>query len=322
MKWNRIRVYSVLLITGLVCVIAQAASLSSSDLPTGSNWYVHVNLDLIQNSEVGRQLMLGTVDEALEDIQQELNVDLRNEIEGVTVFGGTMPVHGSPVRDGAVILHGPISMETQTALLTALERKGADVTTSFQDSLAYYTVTHDDGTMTYTDEDGQLRDTSWGHHEALYFSFGAGQALITQNQQMMQTFLDAGGYLGGFESVDSDALLVLQADRALLQGGANTSVEIGDDWDSSILKNVDAVALVIAEDHGGLQISAQLTAISPEVAMSVRNIAEGLVALKALDESEGAIGEVLRQVRFQNDGAVLHMDVSVAADQIEALKDL
>ena len=39
----------------------------NSTLPGGSNWYIHVNLDLIRNSEVGQQLMQGTMDEALEE---------------------------------------------------------------------------------------------------------------------------------------------------------------------------------------------------------------------------------------------------------------
>jgi len=175
--------------------------------------------------------------------------------------------------------------------------------------------------MTFTDKDGQFKEVDWGHREALYFSFGATQSLVTPNLEMMQAFLDGGGYLGGYEVVGPGALLVLQADRALLQGGANTSVEIGADWDSSVLKNVDAVAMVIAEDNGGLFLSAQLMANSADVDMSVRNIVEGLVALKALDQSEGVFGEILRQVRFENDGSVLNMYVPVAADQVEALKD-
>ena len=154
----------------------------------------------------------------------------------------------------------------------------------------------------------------------MYFSFGTTQSLLTKNLEMMQVFLDAGGYMGGFEVVDPEALLVLQADRALLQGGANTSVEIADDWDSSVLKNVDAVALVVAEDQGGLQISAQLMANSADVAMSVRNIAEGLVALKALDESEAVLGDILRQVSFENEGSTLNVNLPIAADQIEALR--
>ena len=321
MKWNRIQIFSALILTGFVCVIAQAASLSRTDIPTGSNWYVHVNLDLIQNSEVGRRFLLEKADEVLNEIQEELNVDIRGEIQGVTLFGGKLPEHGNPENDGAVILHGAISAQTQDALLLALKRKGAEFIVSESAGLAYYMIKDGDGTMTYTDEDGQVKDVDWGHREDLYFSFGAIQTLVTHNLDMMQRFLDAGGYFGGFEVADPEALLVLQADHALVQGGANTSDDIGGGWDSSILKNVDAAALVVAEDLDGLQISAQLTANSPDIAMSVRNIIEGLVALKAMNESEGALGEILRQVRFESDGSELYMNVPITSDQIEALRN-
>ena len=322
MKWNQIQIFfCTILITGLVCVSAQAADFSNSDIPTGSNWYVHVNLELIQNTEVGRRLMLETVDEALGDIQEELGVDIREKIQGITVFGGSLPGRGDLENDGAVILHGALGMDVQDGLLLAIERKGGEVSVLEGVGMTYYRVDEGDGTMTYTDEDGREEDVNWGHREELYFSFGASQTLVTQNMDMMQTFLDAGGYLGSFEVVDPEALLVLQADRALMQGGANTSVDIGGDWDSSVLKNVDAVALVIAEEQGGVLISAQLKAVSADAAMSVRNIVEGLVALKALDQSEGALGDILRQVRFENDGSVLNVNVPIAADQIEALRD-
>lgn len=322
MKWNRIQVLSILLIAGFFCVIVQAAGISRSDIPAGSNWYVHINLDLIQNSEVGRKLMLETVDEALDEIQGELDIDIREEIEGITLFGGKLPERGSGAKEGAVIFHGALSQQTQGALLSALERKGAEVTALDSAGLTYYRLANDGGTMTYTDKDGHVEDVEWGHNEEVYFSFGLSQTLVTQNQDLMQAFLDSGGYLGGFESVDSGALLVLQADRALMQGGANTSAGTGSEWDSSVLKNVDAVALVIAEQSGGLQISAQLTASSPDMAMAVRNIVEGVVALKALDEAEGELGEILRQVRFENDGPDLHINVPLSSGQIEALKDL
>jgi hypothetical protein len=322
MKLNRIRIYCLLLICGLVWMPAQAGSLGVADLPTDSNWYVHVNLDLIRNSNVGQQFMFETFNEAMDDIEDELNFDIRDEIEGVTVFGGELPAHKNPVSDGAVVLHGVFSEETQSALLSALERKGAEFSKAYEAGLAFYTIKNDHTSEHDTDEDGVSRDMPWREHEELYFSFGSTQVLITQSPEVMQGFLSGGGYLGSFDQVDSDALLVMQADRALLQGGANTSAEIAGKWDSSVLKNVDAVALVVAENQGGLQIDAQLVANSAEVAMSVRNIVEGLVALKALSDSEGVVGDVLRNVRFENDGSVLHVSVPVAADQVEALKDL
>ena len=55
--------------------------------------------------------------------------------------------------------------------------------------------------------------------------------------------------------------------------------------------------------------------------MSVRNIVEGLVALKALDDSDAVLGEILRQVRFESEGSELYMNVPVATDQIEALRN-
>ena len=321
MKWNRIQTFSVLLITGLFCLIAQAASLNSTDIPAGSNWYVHVNLDLIQNSEAGRKLMLETVDEALGDIEQELGLDIREEVQGITVFGVKLPTDGNPAKEGAVILHGGISTQTQAALLAKLESKGAEVSTLTSAGMDYYRVQDRDESTTPSDGDSQVDSGSWDHHEGLYFAFGSTQSMITKSQEMMLSFLEGGGYLGGFEAVDSEALLILEADRALIQGGANTSDETGGHWDSSVLKNVDAVALVIAEDFGGLQIKAQLMANSADVAMSVRNIVEGMVALKALDESEGVMGEILRQVRFESDGSVLRMNVPIAAEQIEAVRE-
>lgn len=323
MKWNRVRILGVLLMAGLGCAIAQAASLASSDLPAGSNWYVHINLDLVRNSEVGRQFVLETMDEALDEIQSELNIDIQNEIEGITIFGGELPVRGKRSNDGAVILHGAISEDTRAALVPALEKKGANIRTAFVNGLTYYTIENEDGGTTYGDGSGQESEEEyWDDREVIYFSFGSTQTLITSNLEMMQTFLAASGYLGGFERVDSDALLVLQADRALLQGGANTSVDIDVDWDSSVLKNVDSVAVVVAEEQGGVQIDAQLTANSAEVAMSVRNIVEGLVALKALSDSDGVIGDVLRNVRFKNEGSVLNVSIPLSAVQIESLKDL
>ena len=322
MNLIRLRNLVVMLITVFACALLQAASISNSDLPEHSNWYVHVNLELIQNSELGREFMQETLDKALDDIQDELGVDISGEIEGVTVFGGKLPMHGTHISDGAVVLHGLISEETRSAVLSRLEEQGAGVSTSFRNGLTLYSVESDSKSMSYEDEDGEQQNISWGEHEALYFSFGAAQTLITQSSDMMQTFVDANGYLGGFESADPGALLVLQADRALVQGGANTTAEIAGDWDSSILKNLDAVAVVVAEENGGLQISAQLMADSAEVAMSVRNIVEGLVALKALNETDSTLGDILRNVRFVNEGPVLHMNVPIAADQIEAIRGL
>jgi hypothetical protein len=321
MKWKFLSVLALFAAGSLALSTAQAGSLAAADLPTDSNWYVHVNLDLVRNSVIGRQFMRETFDEAMDDIEDELGVDVREEFEGVTVFGGSLPDGRNALSDGAVVLHGMFSEATRSAFLSALKDKGAKYTEAYEAGMTYYIVENDEG-MSVQTEDGELQEASFDPKEELYFSFGSAQTLITQSPEMMQLFLSGGGYLGGFEQVNDHALLVLQADRALLQGGANTSEDIAGDWDSSVLKNIDAFALVIGEQADGLLLSAQLVADSAEVAMSVRNIVEGMVALKALNEPEGVVGEVLRNVRFENDGPVLGVRVEVTAGQVAALKDL
>lgn len=317
MKFIQMKFYGVLLVTGLFCAVTQAAGISSTDIPAGSNWYIHVNLELIRNSEAGRQFVLDTVDEALGDIKDDLGIDIANEIYAVTVFGTELPL-----RTGAMLLHGAISSDSQARLLTVLEREGADVSTSFHGSLAYYSVAKGDGKLTYANKEGHVEDASFGNSDDLYFSFGDRQILVTHDEGLVHAFLDAGGHLGGLESANAGALVVLQAERPLLQGGADTTVNFGERWNSSILRNVDAVALVIAENAGGIEVNLELRAATEEVAMSVRNIAEGLVALKALDDDNEVLSEVLRSVRFESEGAVLRVNIPVAADQFEALKGL
>lgn len=322
MNRNSFRSIYLLLLGMMMTTTVTAGSLSNTDIPTGSNWYVHVNLEQIRNSSVGQQFALETFNEAMDDIENELNVNVREEFEGITIFGGELPEHQHALSDGAVVLHGIFSEQTRNALLSALADSNASYTEAYEAGMTYYIVKNDENRSTDTDEERVHENVTWDGDEALYFAFGNTQTLVTQSPEMMQVFLSGGGYLGGFEQVNNNALLVLQADRALLQGGANTSAEITSEWDSSVLKNVEAVALVVAQQQGGLLLKAQLMANSAEVAMSVRNIVEGIVALKALSEPEGVIGEVLRNVLFENDNSVLNVSVEVSADQIAAIKDL
>ena len=322
MNRKSFRMMCVLLTGVLATAAVQAGSLGNTDIPGDSNWYVHVNLEQIRNSNVGRQFALKTIDDAMDDIEGELGIAVREEFEGVTVFGSALPAHHNVLKDGAVILHGMFSDETRQAFLSALEESDATYSEAYEAGMTYYIVDSDGRELSYTDESGVQQDVAVDHDGDLYFAFGGTQTLVTQSPEMMQVFLSGGGYLGGFEQVNNNALLVLQADNALLQGGANTSGEVTGEWDSSVLKNIDVFALVIAEQQEGLLFKAQLVANSAEVAMSVRNIVEGMVALKALSEPEGVIADVLRNVRFENDNAVLNVSVEMTAEQIAALKDL
>jgi hypothetical protein len=180
--------------------------------------------------------------------------------------------------------------------------------------------------MRYDEVDGHVENVEFGDddNEGLYFAFGNQQSMFSQSVEMIELFLEAGAQLSGLKSEDPAAMLVLQADRAMLQGGANTTIQLGhDNWDSSILSNIDTIALVLADENGAASVRAEVQAKSPEIAESVRNIVEGLVALKALDAAdEPALSELLRAAHIETNGATILLDMYLDEALIEKLKDL
>ena len=205
MKLRKLRAFGLVLICSLLAMTTQAGSLSDADLPTNSNWYVHINLELIRNSSVGRQFMLQVYNEAMDDIQDELGIDVRETVEGVTMFGGELPGSSSPINDGAVVLHGVFDADIQAGILSALERQGAKVSEVYESGLTYYMVESEDGVLDYTHEDAEVHGLNLDDQQELYFSFGSTQLLSTQSLELMKGFLSAGGYLSGIEQVRSDS---------------------------------------------------------------------------------------------------------------------
>ena len=320
MKWNKTLILAAALIAGSA---VNAASFSSSDLPAGSNWYVHINVDLLRTSTLGRRIMEKTIDEAFEEIESELGFQFSQDIEAITVFGGQLP----PDR-GAIVVHGAIPLDTQNRLLDFLELNGSGLTMHDFAGMNYYEVAKEIGhkeirveSVGDPVEEAEFHDVD---RETVFFAFGSDQSMFSQSVESIEMFLEANGHLSGLKSADPNAMVVLQADRAMLQGGLNTAMDMGhSNWDSSILSNVDSIAVVLADEMGAASVHAEVQAKSPEIAESVLNIVQGLIALRALDVAgEPVLCELLRAVNIETDGAMILFDVYLEESLIEQLRDL
>jgi hypothetical protein len=308
--WKKVAV----LVCGLVLVLGvNAASLNIGELPEGSNWFVHVNVELMRTSTIGQMMMEESLGEAFREIEKETGVQFTDQIEGLTIFGGHLPPN-----NGAVVAHGGFSADTQSEMIGAMSKAGTYLE---GDHLGqrYFAINDLDGDNEKEFGHGSRHD----HDDLLYVAFGDDQTLFSQNLDAVKSFLDAGGYLTGLPIADSSTLLVIEADRAMLQGGVNTRVAQEDgNWDSSILANVDSIAAVLVDDNGAASFHADVRAKSPEIAESVRNIVEGLVALKALDSSdEPAIGALLRSTKIRTDGSDITVDVFIDPELLNELID-
>ena len=272
----------------VAAVIAGAAIVSTSmlaqsnstlDRPFGaedSAYYVQVNFAAMRDSESGRQLLEWVNDEIFEEIADELGDsvgdDLVQNFDGISVFG----VGEDQVP--AVLTHGFLTEQMHDLLLNKLNSADdADVIRNSSHGLDYYTITDGDIDLEFLDVDSDSDET-------IYFSIGnlgQGQSLITTSQAAMDEFLANGAR---FDNELTSDLIVVQANRPLVQGGLNTKHNVfkNGPWESKFFQNVEQLGLVIGDAGDAFSIRAEAISRTPSMAEALGSIAKGLLSFKAL----------------------------------------
>ena len=138
--------------------------------------------------------------------------------------------------------------------------------------------------------------------------------LITGAEEQMKKLLANKGRVPR-PSKSKDTVLVLTAEKALIQAGMNTgalSDDGGDDLDSKILRNTEQVAFLLAVAANKLAIEAELITSEPEMAESLASVARGLISLVAFDDSMDAEAvAVLQSTKIQAKGNSLNLSLAV-----------
>lgn len=116
------------------------------------------------------------------------------------------------------------------------------------------------------------------------------------------------------------ALLVLTAEKALLQAGMNTGAmkdDGDDDLDSKILRNTEQVAFLLAIVKDKLAIEAELITTDAAMAESLASVARGLISLVAFDDSMDAeTMAVLQSTKIEAKGNSLSLSLAVDPDLV------
>ena len=138
----------------------------------------------------------------------------------------------------------------------------------------------------------------------------------------MQEFLQNNGKIAG-GGKRNGALVVLTAEKTLVQAGMNSDAFGGDAFDSNILRNTEHAALLVAAAADKLAIEAKLTTAEPEMAESMASVVRGLIGLAAFsDDMDEELLAVLRGTRVDTKDNSL--SVSIAVDPsilVTALRD-
>jgi hypothetical protein len=271
------------------------AGIAPAELPASTRWYLHADLVEMRESEVGRKLYGWLEKEVFSELREGLDLDLDKEIDRITLFS-------QGEEDAVLAIRGRFSKSTREKILALAERK-ARVDEKEADGRTYYRFREIDD----VELDG-------------YFSFAVdGLLLLTSDTAAMERLLANGGRVAEREAAGG-TLLVLTADRDLMQAGLRADAAKGDSWESQILKHTREAALLIADRDGLAAIEARVVADDPAMAVSLAGIVGGLIGLQAMAaEEKPAIAELLGKTKVTVNEGILAVTALVEPELIARL---
>jgi len=300
---------SVLILLFFSTPLSTSAAVTTEDLPAGTVWYLHADLQQMRSEGAGQALYAWLDDEVFEEVQDETGIDISKEADTITAYSTSD--HGT-----VILVEGSISKETQKNLIS-LARAETNFTESDHKGKDYYFVQDDDSDSDHHhDRKGEPLDDL---QDGAYFSFAIkNKLLVTGGEEQMKELLDSGGKLTGGDIHDG-ALFVLTADKSFVQAGLNTD-EIDDDdngWDSNILRNTEQVALTIAGVKDMIAVEAQLVSADPAIAESLGGIANGLLSLQVFNpELDPELKSLIANTKIDVNENVLSIRTVITADVI------
>ena len=260
--------------------LGASADVKVGDLPANTVGYLHADLNALRDGEAGSSVYAWFEDEVVEEIREEVGIDISTEIDSVTAFANN--------DEGTIlVIDGPMTKGTQDKFLALAATEGPVDPREYKGLTYYFFGDEDD-----IDDNGDefFEDLE----DAVFLSFAIdGKALVSGTEAQMRDLLDNKGEVSGSGSHEG-ALLVLSANKTLVQAGLQTDGLIGGDdygsdgdWESNIVRNTKEAALLMADESGQLAIEAQLVSHDPKMAQAIGGIVNGLIGLQAFNSDLG-----------------------------------
>ena len=304
--------YLKILIVGLLLAVPAVAAAASDDIPESAVWYFHLDLEQMREEGPGRGVYDWLQIEALSEIKEEAGVDLDKELDRLTAFSldGQGPI---------LLFEGNISQETKDKIMTFVAAGGDLAPLKASGKTYYHFAGSEEGEdVTYGNGDIEIDLEQLGEEAWLSLAL-KNKVLVTGSEEQMKSMLANGGKVAGSGS-HKGALLVLSAEKTMLQAGMNSSAFADDgdsDWDSNILRNTEQVAFMMADAANKLALEAKLITTEPEMAESLASVVRGLISLVAFnDEMDAEVVAMLQGTKVEASGNSLSISLALAPELV------
>ncbi len=293
------------LLVSLLLALPMASMADARDVPGAASWYFYVDLQQMRSGGPGKAVYDWLRDEVMDDIKSDSGLDIEREFDRLTAYS---------MEDGKAVLvaEGNFSQTTKDITM-AFIASGGDINPLKSSGKTYYRfagnedidddISYDAGNIKFQIDD--LKKES-------YISTAVNNKIIvTSSEGQMQELLANKGRIPG-SGGRKGALLVLSAEKTLVQAGMRASA-LGDDaWDSNVLRNTEQAALLIAAAADKLAVEAQLTTTEAEMANSLASVVRGVISLAAFsDDLDAETMAVLRGTRVDTKGNSLSISMAI-----------
>ena len=315
MKTHSMPAFATILLTILLVALpAKILAQPSSAMPLAaidSAFYLQINIDRMRTGAASAQLYQWLEREALKELREELGNDMIDQLDGISIFGSGAQQHP------AIVLHGATSQQLRDRIVDKFfaENDKVELLSKYQRN--YYA---------FGDIDIKLDGLTINEIDSdmLFLAFGDNnQTLITPAEDVLDDFLQQGSFV--IQAMPQD-LIIIQADRTLAQGGMNPKHKVFGNqgaWQSSLFRNVEKFALVVADAEDSINISLEAHSADSTAATALANIVQGILSLKALADEEDEDEDLawINRLKVSNDSNITRFDLGLPVAKLLQIID-
>jgi hypothetical protein len=270
-------------------------------MPADVNWLVHMDVDQLKSSVIGdfvmNRLTNDEADRKLAAFAAVFNFDPRQDISAVTLFGtGRAPEQGALVVAGNLDVSRLATLAAASAGYQKTEYSGADI-------------------HRWTDEKHGQSTTQYGS------VLPDGRIVVSQGLDMVKRVIDAAaGRSTRFDPATRFPSLVTNIDAPFFMAGADLSGIQDASPRAAMLKQADMGCLAITESAGQLAAVMTLSVTDPQVATQLSSVAQGMIGLAMLSQSERPeLARVAQSARVEVNGTLVSLRINAPAQDVVGL---
>jgi len=301
-------IWQITLCAACVCAGAfsgRAASLKRADVIANPAWLLHLDCDSLGTGAIGQyiksEIAKPETSDKLAAFQTIFGFDLRTQLHGITLYGAS----GVP-EDGVMILYADFDSNRLVTLA-----KGAD---------DYKSSTHNQHPISnWLDKD---KAKAKGGKPRVYAAIQGNRVIFGQREGPVAKALDViDGTAPNMASGNAFPLLGLPASGHSIEAAASKTDLLDSDKDSAIWKLSQSIQLVLGEAQQNLQGSVTLVTDSPDVAVPLTAIVNGVAALMKLDKANPDSVAIGKALTVTQNGPQVTASLTLPADRaVEMMK--